>query len=107
MTPFDPPAGNDASAGDDTPASDLTYAQAVAELEAILSGLETDELDVDHLAERVARAAELIRECRARIDATRFHVERIVSDLNPAPDNPAADDPGNRNEGERRSAGPT
>jgi hypothetical protein len=29
----------------------------------------------------VARAAELIRECRSRIAGTRFEVERIVSDL--------------------------
>jgi hypothetical protein len=36
---------------------------------------------VDHLAESVARAAELIRECRSRIAGTRFEVERIVSDL--------------------------
>jgi exodeoxyribonuclease VII small subunit len=64
-----------------TPASQLSYAEAVEELEAILEGIEGDELDVDHLAERVGRAAELITECRGRIAATRFEVERIVSDL--------------------------
>jgi exodeoxyribonuclease VII small subunit len=62
-----------------------TYAAAVDELEAILAQLEDDRLDVDQLAERVARAAELIRLCRARISATRLEVERIVADLE-APD---------------------
>ena len=58
-----------------------TYAAAVDELEAILAELEDDRLDVDQLAERVARAAELIRLCRERIRATRLEVERIVADL--------------------------
>ncbi|MGI8757779.1 MAG: exodeoxyribonuclease VII small subunit [Acidimicrobiales bacterium] len=59
----------------------LTYARAVDELESILAELEDDTLDVDHLAERVARAAALIRLCRSRITATRLEVERIVADL--------------------------
>jgi exodeoxyribonuclease VII small subunit len=58
-----------------------TYAAAVDELEAILAELEDDRLDVDQLAERVARAAELIRLCRERIRATRLEVEQIVADL--------------------------
>lgn len=58
-----------------------TYAAAVDELEGILAELEDDRLDVDQLAERVARAAELIRLCRDRIRATRLEVEQIVADL--------------------------
>ena len=58
-----------------------TYAAAVDELEGILAELEGDRLDVDQLAERVARAAELIRLCRERIRATRLEVEQIVADL--------------------------
>jgi exodeoxyribonuclease VII small subunit len=60
---------------------DLPYADALAELEAILAGLERDEPDVDQLADRVARAAVLIRLCRARIAAARLEVERVVTDL--------------------------
>ncbi len=73
-----------------TPAKDLRYAEAVEELELILDDLEGDELDVDHLATKVARAAALIRECRDRIATTRFEVERIVTDLHPQ--HPAATD---------------
>ena len=58
-----------------------TYAEAVTELEAILAELEGDALDVDRLAERVARAAELIRLCRERIAGTRIEVEQIVAEL--------------------------
>lgn len=72
----------------------LSYAGAVEELEAILEELEDDNLDVDQLAERVGRAAILIRLCRERISHTRLEVERIVSDLDGAvpgaPEEPGA-----------------
>ena len=67
-----------------------TYAAAVDELEGILAELEDDRLDVDQLAERVARAAELIRLCRERIRATRVEVEQIVADLD-GPEGGASD----------------
>ena len=62
-----------------------TYAAAIGELEAILVELEDDALDVDRLAERVARAAELIRLCRTRITGTRLEVEKIVAELDRTP----------------------
>jgi exodeoxyribonuclease VII small subunit len=72
----DGPQGGPPS-GDDGPG----YAEALAELEAILASLERADLDVDVLGERVARAAELIRRCRARIGAARLQVEQVVSEL--------------------------
>jgi exodeoxyribonuclease VII small subunit len=71
----------------------LSYARAVAELEAILEELEDDNLDVDRLAERVGRAAALIRLCRERIGHTRLEVERIVSDLDGAMATSAPEEP--------------
>ncbi len=59
----------------------LGYAAALAELDEILAELEAEELDVDVLAARVARAAVLVRFCRGRIAAARVEVERIVADL--------------------------
>jgi len=60
---------------------DLTYAGAMAELETILAELERDDVDIDHLTERVARAAVLIDFCRTRIEAARVDVTRLVEDL--------------------------
>ena len=54
------------------------FADALAELERIVAELETDDLDVDRLAERVSRAGELVRTCRARLDAARFAVEDVL-----------------------------
>ena len=45
----------------------MTYAEATAELEAILAQLQDAPTDVDQLHARVARAEELIAACRARL----------------------------------------
>lgn len=60
---------------------DIGYADALAELEKILSDLERTDVDVDVLAEKVARAAELIRTCRERIGNARLQIDRVVADL--------------------------
>jgi len=60
---------------------DLGYADAVEELEEILHELDGDDVDVDLLAERVKRAADLVQLCRRRLDAARVEVTRIVADL--------------------------
>jgi len=57
------------------------YGEAVAELEDILREIEDAEVDVDVLAERVQRAAQLIEWCRARILAAREAVEDATSGL--------------------------
>ncbi len=81
----DPGAPSPDDAGSAEPAG---YAEAMAELEAILAEIEDDAVDVDVLTRKVARAARLIRWCRGRIDGARVDVERIVADLDP--DAPAA-----------------
>jgi len=57
------------------------YTEAMDELERILAELERDDLDVDVLADRVERAAELLTLCRARIARAQEDVDRIVTDL--------------------------
>ena len=56
------------------------YAAAMTELDQILRELEHDDIDVDRLADRVARAAQLIELCRDRIRAARMEVDRITVD---------------------------
>lgn len=62
---------------------EVRWADAIGELELILTKLDDDALDVDVLAAQVARAAELIGLCRDRIARTKLEVERIVGDLDP------------------------
>ena len=61
------------------------YADALAELDGILRELEGSDVDVDHLAERVARAAELITLCRGKIVAAQLRIEQVTADLDGAP----------------------
>lgn len=63
------------------PDESLSYATAMAELERILAELERDDVDIDHLTERVARATALIEFCRSRIESARLDVTRLVEDL--------------------------
>ncbi len=60
------------------------YADALAELEAILVELDDDRLDVDALAEKVQRASHLVTLCRERIAGARLAVEDVVTDLDGA-----------------------
>lgn len=61
----------------------IGYAEALAELEAILAEIEDDAVDVDVLATRVKRAAELLRVCRDRITAAQVEVSQVVAELEP------------------------
>jgi exodeoxyribonuclease VII small subunit len=55
-----------------------TYSSMLAELESILVELESDTVDVDVLAARVARANELVEACRNRMERARMAVEQVV-----------------------------
>ncbi|MET0326445.1 MAG: exodeoxyribonuclease VII small subunit [Ilumatobacteraceae bacterium] len=57
------------------------YAQALDELDGILRELEGSDVDVDRLADRVARATELIAICRERIGAARLRIDEVIADL--------------------------
>ena len=57
------------------------YARALDELDEILRELEGTDVDVDRLADRVARATELIALCRDRIGAARLRIDEVIADL--------------------------
>jgi exodeoxyribonuclease VII small subunit len=60
---------------------ELGYAAMLAELESILRDLDAADVDVDVLAERVARAAWLVDACRQRIDQAQLAVEQVVAGI--------------------------
>ena len=64
-----------------TPVKELTYNQAVAELDSILRTMQSDACDIDKLAAYTRRASELLRECRSRLVATDEELKTILADL--------------------------
>lgn len=63
-----------------------TYAAASAELEQILQEIETGQIDLDALAEKVERAASLLTSCRQRLAATETRVKKITAEVSAAMD---------------------
>jgi len=69
----------------DTP---ISYSAAITEVENILGELEGNVVDVDHLAERVRRASELLSICRERLAVVEVDVATLVDALDPGDELP-------------------
>ena len=63
------------------PVAELTYNQAVGELDSILRTMQSDNCDIDRLTIYTRRATELLKECRARLTATDEELRAILADL--------------------------
>ena len=63
------------------PVNELTYTEAVGELEAIVAKLRSDNCVVDALTAMTRRAAELLTACRARLTATDTELRAILDSL--------------------------
>lgn len=57
---------------------EITYTEATAEIERILTRLRSEEMDVDDLAAQVARATELIEQCKRKLLKTETEVNKIL-----------------------------
>jgi len=60
---------------------DLTYEQAMDELNTILESLETSEVDVDLLASKVKRGNELLKFCKSRLEKVSNEVNTIIQEI--------------------------
>lgn len=61
--------------------NNLTYTQAKKELEEIVSAIESGELDVDALTEKVKRASELIAFCKGKLTTTDEELQKILDEI--------------------------
>jgi exodeoxyribonuclease VII small subunit len=57
------------------------YTEAFKELQEIVSDIETGQISVDELSQKVRRATELIRICKSKLTATEEDVNRILKDM--------------------------
>lgn len=55
----------------------ISYTEAMTEIESTLSSLRGENIDIDTLAAKVARASELIELCRKRLHATEEEIKQL------------------------------
>lgn len=57
------------------------YTESFQELRLIVSEIEEGEISVDELSDKVKRASELIKICKAKLHSTEEDVNKILKDL--------------------------
>lgn len=62
---------------------EIKYQAAKEELEQILSDLESNEVNVDELSDKIKRATKLFTICKAKLVKTEEEVDKILKDLFP------------------------
>ena len=66
-----------------TSVKEMSYREAVNELDTILREMQSDNCDIDRLSAMTRRATELIAECRIRLTATDEELRNILASLAP------------------------
>ena len=59
----------------------ISYKEAVNEIEEILEQMESEELDVDELSDKVKRVSYLIKVCKDRLHQTEEEVQNILNQM--------------------------
>ena len=63
------------------PADDLSYDEAIKELNNILSSLQDETLSIDQLTDSIKRASELLESCNGRLTSTEKEVNSVIKKL--------------------------
>jgi exodeoxyribonuclease VII small subunit len=59
----------------------ISYTEAISELEAIVTEIEQGEITIDTLSQKVKRASELIRICKNKLTSTEEDVSKILGEI--------------------------
>ena len=60
---------------------ELSYSDAINEMETIISKIENQELDIDDLSANVKRVAELLTFCKMKLKNTEDEVQKILKEF--------------------------
>ncbi len=58
-----------------------SYEQAITELEEIVNKIESEEISVDELSDKVKRASQLIRICKTKLKNTEEEVNNVLKEI--------------------------
>lgn len=60
---------------------EISYNEAISEIEEILQKIEDQELDVDELAGKLKRVTALIKICKKKLHTAETEVEKILQEI--------------------------
>ena len=60
---------------------EVSYTQAIEEIESILGKIEKQDLDVDELGEKLKRVNDLIHICKKKLHSAEKEVEKILREM--------------------------
>ncbi len=61
--------------------AELSFSEAMEELESVLRRIDGDEIDIDQLGRELGRAAQLLEICRKKIRRAEVEVRQIVEQI--------------------------
>ena len=62
-------------------AENISYKDAIEEIESILQQVESGDLDVDQLTDKVKRVSALLDICNKKLKTTEQEVEKIIKEM--------------------------
>lgn len=66
---------------EDASLKDMTYEQAVAELESIVQKMQSADCNIDRLADYTRRSLALLRYCKEKLTRTDAEIKRCLEEL--------------------------
>lgn len=58
--------------------AEVKYSKAILRLEEIIQKIESEEIDVDDLSEKVKEAVKLLKTCKEKIEKAELEVKNVV-----------------------------
>ena len=59
----------------------ISYVNAIKQIEEILEKIENEELDVDELTVNVKKAADLLKICKSKLHDTEEEIQKILNEI--------------------------
>jgi exodeoxyribonuclease VII small subunit len=61
--------------------TNISYTEAIKQIEEILKKIESEELDVDELSDKVKKAADLLKLCKMKLHETEEEIQKILDEM--------------------------
>ena len=61
--------------------NNMTYTQAITELEEIVKKMQSPECSIDNLSQYTARSLQLLKVCKAKLTATDEELKKVLDEM--------------------------